>query len=840
MGAKVITTILRLKDQMSGGLVNAARNTKGVSKEMVTATQQVVAFKNKASTAVKNFAATSATAFAKTVTNSTKILTGTVAGLTGAFMALDTVTEEFRTAQGKVSTAFQSVGSDVQTATDVYRELYGVIGDHGTTSEAAQHLSSLTTSHKELTQWITAATGVFGKFGDAIPLNTIFEAASETARTGVLTGTLVDAVIRGSKEGERFGVTLKAATEANEEWNNAVKSAKTSEDFFNLALQNCSSQAERQSFILDFLTNAYGDAANAFKSNNAQLIQSNKNQIALSAVMAKLGDSASKVKNTLATALGVNPDGAIRAGSVFDIVNQNAEKLSNSISGFVANGGAEKLGQMLDTGLVQASQMASSAVKYLKENGSEMFTIFKSGVSTMATSMAEFIQNGSAEKLADMIKNGITKAFELATSAVKYFSENGESLINKVKILASVFAGVKLLQFGYNTGVAAKNAFNFGKTIVTIAKDRVPKLANALKNTDWNFANKIHNSAMAGLNKTTTVFSKFGTSAANIGKKVATGIGSGVKTASGAVSSFSKSAVSVGKTVATGLGTNIVKAGTAVGQFGKSTISSAGKGLATFGKSAVSVGKTAATGLGSGIAKAGGAIANFGKLAFGFVSANPIVLAIGGAIAAGVLLWQNWDTVKAFAIGLWDKVKEVFGGIKDSISGAVEIVREKVSGAFNAVKDSIIGAFETVKEKVSGVFSWIDEKIQKIPILGDMYKNTKLVGGWLFDKIGGNAMGTSYWRGGLTAVHERGGEIIDLPSGTRIIPHDVSLSMTRDFNSKIATRTISTDSFKKSGDKNITINAPVTINGNVSDRRYVDTLSDQIAGVILRKMENMA
>lgn len=35
-------------------------------------------------------------------------------------------------------------------------------------------------------------------------------------------------------------------------------------------------------------------------------------------------------------------------------------------------------------------------------------------------------------------------------------------------------------------------------------------------------------------------------------------------------------------------------------------------------------------------------------------------------------------------------------------------------------------------------------------------------------------MGTHYWRGGLTRVHERGGEIINLPSGTQIIPHDIS------------------------------------------------------------------
>lgn len=832
--AKVIQTVLNLKDNMSGGLLNVAKNTQGVTKDMRDATRNVIDFKNKAGTAIKTFATNTAKAFGNTVAKSAKLLTGTVVGLSGSFMALDPLTEEFRTSLGKVNTAFQSVGSDVQTANAAYRELYGVIGDYGATAEAAQHLSSLTTSQQGLVQWTNAAIGVFGKFGDAVPLETLFEAASETSRTGVLTGTLVDAIIRGAKEGERFGVALRADTEANKEWNEAVLAAKTSEDFFNLALQECSSEAERQSLILNFLTNAYGDSANAFKENNSQLIQSNKNQLALSSVMAKLGDSASKVKNTLAGALGVNPDGAIRTGSVFDVVNQNAEKLSNTISGFVANGGAEKLGQMLDKGLVQASEMASSAINYLKDNGKEMFNIFQTGVSTMATSMAEFVQNGSAEKLANMIKDGITKAFELATSAVKYFSENGESLIDKVKILASVFAGVKLLQFGYNAGVAAKNAFNFSKTIFTIAKDRVPKLANALKNTDWNFADRIHNSAMSGLNKTTTVFSNFG-------KKVATGVSSGVTKAGSAISKFGKSAVSAGKTVATGLGTNIVKAGTAVGQFGKSTISSAGKGLATFGKSAVSVGKTAVTGLGSGIAKAGGAIANFGKIAFGFVSANPIVLAIGAAIAAGVLLWQNWDTVKAFAIGLWDKVKEVFGGIKDSISGAVEIVREKVSGAFNAVKDSIIGAFETVKEKVSGVFSWIDEKIQKIPILGDMYKNTKLVGGWLFDKIGGNAMGTSYWRGGLTAVHERGGEIIDLPSGTRIIPHDISLNMAKDFNSKLATRTVSVDSLKKSTEKKApVINNNITINGNISDRRYVDILTEQISGRLLQAMENMA
>ena len=43
--------------------------------------------------------------------------------------------------------------------------------------------------------------------------------------------------------------------------------------------------------------------------------------------------------------------------------------------------------------------------------------------------------------------------------------------------------------------------------------------------------------------------------------------------------------------------------------------------------------------------------------------------------------------------------------------------------------------------------------------------------------IGRNANGTENWRGGWTSLHERGGEIVDLPKGARVIPHDVSMRM---------------------------------------------------------------
>ena len=43
-----------------------------------------------------------------------------------------------------------------------------------------------------------------------------------------------------------------------------------------------------------------------------------------------------------------------------------------------------------------------------------------------------------------------------------------------------------------------------------------------------------------------------------------------------------------------------------------------------------------------------------------------------------------------------------------------------------------------------------------------------------------NAAGTNDWRGGLTHVHERGGELINLPQHTQIIPHDLSVEYMRE------------------------------------------------------------
>ena len=89
-------------------------------------------------------------------------------------------------------------------------------------------------------------------------------------------------------------------------------------------------------------------------------------------------------------------------------------------------------------------------------------------------------------------------------------------------------------------------------------------------------------------------------------------------------------------------------------------------------------------GLISGITTVVGGLAG----AFTFIC-SPIglaVAAIGAAIAIGVALYENWDTVKQKASELWSSITETWNGIKDTISNAIEGAKQTVSDCIEAIK----------------------------------------------------------------------------------------------------------------------------------------------------------
>lgn len=305
-------------------------------------------------------------------------LIGTVTALAGSFFALDEATQEYRANQAKLNTAFQAAGLSADTAQEAYSGFYKILGDNDTATEASQLLAKLARSEEDVSKWTDIAAGVYGTFGDSLPIEALIESANESSRCGQITGNLADAINWAAKEGETFGVTLKANTKANEAWNKAVMEAETAEDYFNLALQSCSTEAERNKLIMDTLQGTYQDATKAFYDNNQQIIQSRQSTMVWNDILAELGSIAGTVRGVLMEMLGVSRDGSVKANSALSILKTTLEKIADNpelielitkvtlgLVGLKAGGLVAKLGFLHVKGGILSIQKAFTTMKGL-------------------------------------------------------------------------------------------------------------------------------------------------------------------------------------------------------------------------------------------------------------------------------------------------------------------------------------------------------------------------------------------------------------------------------------------------------------------------------------------
>lgn len=144
----------------------------------------------------------------------------------------------------------------------------------------------------------------------------------------------------------------------------------------------------------------------------------------------------------------------------------------------------------------------------------------------------------------------------------------------------------------------------------------------------------------------------------------------------------------------------------------------------------------------------------------------------------------NWELA-------WQGVAQIFDGI---VSGLESLFTGVMNGIANAI-NAVIGGINSIKipDWVPGVGG----KSLNIPLLPTLAK------------------GTDDWVGGLVQVHERGGEIIDLPKGSRVYPHDESLDIARREGAKMG--------------GGLSINIPKLADQiTIRERADVDYLADQL------------
>lgn len=229
-----------------------------------------------------------------------------IGDLISSLWNLDEATEEYRRNMGLLTTAFGSNGYGLETAKQTYKDLYAIIGDEGTATEAAQLMATLSQSQQDLTAWTEVAAGVWGTFGEALPINSLMEAANETAKVGTVTGVLADAL----------------------NW------AGISEDQFNAVLASATTEADRNRIILSALSSTYSGAADAFYQNNAALVESRETQAELDETMADLGETIADIKTTLLTAFLPAVQQAADGAADF-LEDVDAEAVANTILALV-------------------------------------------------------------------------------------------------------------------------------------------------------------------------------------------------------------------------------------------------------------------------------------------------------------------------------------------------------------------------------------------------------------------------------------------------------------------------------------------------------------------------
>ena len=86
---------------------------------------------------------------------------------------------------------------------------------------------------------------------------------------------------------------------------------------------------------------------------------------------------------------------------------------------------------------------------------------------------------------------------------------------------------------------------------------------------------------------------------------------------------------------------------------------------------------------------------------------GPVTIAIGAVIAAGVLLWRNWDTVKEAATKLKDWVVSKTIALKDGAVRAFNTLKTNAGNALTVLRDDVKQKWETIKSKFSSFSTWL-------------------------------------------------------------------------------------------------------------------------------------
>lgn len=207
-------------------------------------------------------------------------------------------------------------------------------------------------------------------------------------------------------------------------------------------------------------------------------------------------------------------------------------------------------------------------------------------------------------------------------------------------------------------------------------------------------------------------------------------------------------------------------------------------------------------------------------------------------------VWVNllWPLLKGIGMGFYLMLKQVMGALDGLMSGVSGVINgivtvfdgliniitgvftnnwalawEGVVKVFKGIFEGIVGI---VKGAINGVIGFINGGIRGVAKIGSLFGGEEVS----LPEIPKLYKGADNWKGGLAITQDKGAEIMDLPHGTRVYPHDKSLSMAYQ-EGKQASTSGNTISIAKLADSII-----------VREEADIDKIADRLC----RKINNVA
>lgn len=138
---------------------------------------------------------------------------------------------------------------------------------------------------------------------------------------------------------------------------------------------------------------------------------------------------------------------------------------------------------------------------------------------------------------------------------------------------------------------------------------------------------------------------------------------------------------------------------------------------------------------------------------------------------------EMWNSIWQSAASAWENIQSKWSEAVSWFTGNIYNPLENLAQSAGAgIAAGINSAIATIQSAWAGVVNWFESNVfgpirQKyIELKNSAPSPVQSVLSFVDGGIGKNATGTMNWTGGLTEINEQGGEIVDLPTGSRIYP----------------------------------------------------------------------